>query len=96
MEKLYRIIFFIYLKRCGHCKALQPEWERASKVLEDNRQYILGRVNCEGTGKTLCQKAKVEIYPDIRLYRHGIFIETYGGERKAGNRILSTRQFFMI
>ena len=75
----------LHFKRCGHCKALQPEWERASKVLEDNRQFILGRVNCDATGKTLCRKANVEIYPDVRLYRHGKFIETYNGERRAGN-----------
>ena len=28
------------------------------------------------------------MYPDIRLYRHGKFIESYEGERKAGEKLL--------
>eukprot|EP00111_Clytia_hemisphaerica_P007855 TCONS_00022828-protein len=77
------MLILFYMPWCGHCKALQPEWEKASKVLEDNREYVLGRSNCDGSGKPLCQKVNVEMYPDIRLYRHGKYIESYEGDRKA-------------
>ena len=42
-------IFILFYFRCKHCQALQPEWETVEKVLENNREYILGKVtylNC--------------------------------------------------
>jgi len=69
--------------RCPHSKAVQPEWEKASQVLEQQKQYVLGRCNCDGSGKTLCEEFKVSKYPNITLFRHGVFQESFDG-RTAG------------
>ncbi|XP_047139564.1 uncharacterized protein LOC124815218 isoform X2 [Hydra vulgaris] len=68
---------------CRHCQALQPEWEKATQILAENREYVMGKVNCWESGKSLCDKLKIAMYPEIRLYRHGVYTETYEGERTA-------------
>ena len=82
--KISYIDFILITTRCRHSKNLQPEWEKLAQTLEQKKQYVLGRANCEESGKSLCDRFNISMYPDIRLYRHGKFQESYDGERTAG------------
>eukprot|EP00794_Sanderia_malayensis_P010032 gene10032-11057_t len=72
-----------YAPWCHHCQDLAPEYEKAAIALAQNREFILGKVDCVGAGKTLCDRFNVQMYPSIKLFRHGQFKEDYQGERNA-------------
>lgn len=57
-------------------------------ALEEKKQYVVGRVNCQDSGKTLCEKFEIKIYPTVSLFRHGTFQENYAGPRTAGMKML--------
>lgn len=68
---------------CHHCQDLAPEWEKASAALAVSREFILGRADCVGTGKELCDKFGIQMFPMIKLFRHGVFQQDFDGDRKA-------------
>lgn len=49
-------------------------------------------MNCDESGKSLCDKFQIAMFPDVKLFRHGKFIEEYEGERKAGIKIKISKQ----
>ena len=96
MREFYQVYQFFHQSRCPHSKAIQPEWEKASIALEEKKQYVVGRVNCQDSGKTLCEKFEIKIYPTVSLFRHGTFQENYAGPRTAGKEILLFFSFHFI
>jgi protein disulfide-isomerase A1 len=68
--------------RCGHCKQLAPEFEKAA--LELQKVATLASVDCTSdAAKTLCAKFNVRGYPTIKLFRSdGSYVE-YTGDRTA-------------
>ena len=65
-------------------------------ALEEKKQYVLGRVNCQDSGKTLCEKFEIKIYPTVSLFRHGSFQENYVGERTAGKKSCFINFYFVL
>ena len=64
---------------CGHCKALGPEYIKASQLLKEKDSEIkLAKV--DGTEEEdLLKKMHVEGYPTLFFYRNGEYIK-YSGE----------------
>ncbi len=60
---------FSFLIRCGHCKRIKPEFEKAAQVLESNDPPVtLAKVDCTEAGKSTCGKFSVQgwvIFPNL-------------------------------
>jgi protein disulfide-isomerase A1 len=70
-----------YAPWCGHCKALVPEYDQASIMLQG--QASLAKVDCTAF-RELCTKYDVQGFPTIKLFRSdGSEPQDYDQARKA-------------
>jgi protein disulfide-isomerase A1 len=70
-----------YAPWCGHCKALAPEYDKASLTLKG--QSKLAKVDCT-EHRDLCEKYEVQGFPTIKLFRNdGSEPADYDQARKA-------------
>ena len=67
--------------RCGHCKALAPEYEEAATTLKE-KNIALAKIDCTEEAD-LCQSFGVEGYPTLKVFRGLNNHSPYGGQRKA-------------
>jgi len=52
---------------CGHCKNMKPDWDKLMKEFADNKDVIVGDVDCT-IHQDLCAKQGVKGYPDIKFW----------------------------
>jgi protein disulfide-isomerase A6 len=70
-----------YAPWCGHCKQLQPEYEKAAKALQGI--IMVGGVNCDDH-KDLCGQFGVKGFPTIKIFAaNKNKPEDYNGPRNA-------------
>ncbi|KAL1604107.1 hypothetical protein SLS60_005699 [Paraconiothyrium brasiliense] len=83
----YTSIVEFYAPWCGHCKNLQPAYEKAAKSLEGIAK--VAAVNCDDElNKPLCGKMGVQGFPTLKIVRPGKkagkpTVEDYNGPREA-------------
>ncbi|CDO70352.1 hypothetical protein BN946_scf184613.g2 [Trametes cinnabarina] len=67
---------------CGHCRRFAPTWKQLVEETEAKPDpgIHLAQVNCAVHGD-LCNKNKVDGYPQMNLYRNGQFVEKYNQAR---------------
>lgn len=71
------------LLRCGHCKKLAPEYEKAATVLKNNDPPVpLIKVDCTAETAT-CGKHGVSGYPTLKIFKNGEISADYNGPREA-------------
>jgi len=68
-------------RRCGHCKALAPEYEEAATQLKE-KNVALAKVDCT-VEADLCKEYGVEGYPTVKVFRGPDNVKPYQGARKA-------------
>ncbi|XP_058946972.2 uncharacterized protein [Pocillopora verrucosa] len=69
---------------CPHCKSFAPEYEQAaSKAQAEKLNAFFAKVDCAGSGKSLCSKLDIKFLPTVRLFRDGKPLGDYSGERSA-------------
>ena len=57
--------YFLYY-RCGHCKRMKPEFDKAGKVLAANDPPVtLAKVDCTEAGKDTCGRFEVKMLAAI-------------------------------
>ncbi|RDL33324.1 putative protein disulfide isomerase-related protein A [Venustampulla echinocandica] len=83
----YTSIVEFYAPWCGHCKSLQPAYEKAAKSLAGLAK--VAAVDCdEELNKPFCQKFGVQGFPTLKIVKPGKtpgrpIVEDYNGPRNA-------------
>uniref|UniRef100_A0A7N6FBR9 protein disulfide-isomerase n=1 Tax=Anabas testudineus TaxID=64144 RepID=A0A7N6FBR9_ANATE len=72
--------FISIFSRCGHCKKLAPEFEKAATRLKGTVQ--LAKVDCTAHSET-CARFGVSGYPTLKIFRYGRDSAPYEGPRTA-------------
>ena len=74
----------VFFNRCGHCKRLKPEFERAATLLKANDPPVaLAKVDCTEGGKDTCGRFQVSGYPTVKIFRNAEVSQDYNGPREA-------------
>lgn len=79
-----------YAPWCGHCKALEPEYDAAGKTLADKKSAVyLGKVDATSeSASELAKRFNVEGFPTLKYFENGKpsgQVIDYDGERNAQN-----------
>lgn len=75
---------FLYHVRCGHCKRLKPEFEKAASLLKSNDPPVtLAKVDCTEGGKSTCNRFSVQGYPTLKIFKNGEVSSEYNGPRES-------------
>jgi protein disulfide-isomerase A6 len=70
-----------YAPWCGHCKKLQPEYEKLGQSFKKATSVLIVKVDCD-EHKSLCSKYGVSGYPTIQWFPKGsLEPKKYEGER---------------
>lgn len=78
----------LHSNRCGHCKRLAPEYEKAAKELSNRTPPIpLAKVDAT-TESDLATRFGVSGYPTLKIFRKGKAFD-YNGPREKFGRLLS-------
>ena len=78
-ENRYVLIEF-YAPWCGHCKKLQPEYERAAEMI--GHQAVIAKVDAT-VEKLAASKYDLQGYPTLLWIENGVVKEEYDGSRTA-------------
>ena len=71
-----------YLTRCGHCKRLAPEYEKAAAMLAgDDPPVPLAKVDAT-VESSLANRFGIDGYPTLKVFHHGTAYD-YEGPRTA-------------
>lgn len=72
------------MNRCGHCKRLKPEFEKAASLLKSNDPPVtLAKVDCTEGGKSTCNRFSVQGYPTLKIFKNGEVSSEYNGPRES-------------
>ncbi|CCW63187.1 unnamed protein product [Phytomonas sp. EM1] len=69
---------------CGYCKKAAPEFANASDILKD--VATLAEVDCDKE-RNICKRFEVNGYPKFLLFRKGVNISTFSGQRVASEMV---------
>jgi len=73
------VIMMFYAPWCGHCKALKPDWVKASEELaEEKTAVVIAAMDCT-ENQELCKKYKATSYPTLVTFAEGKDAEYEGG-----------------
>ena len=61
-----------YAPWCGHCKKLAPAWDQLHGEFEDNKDVLIGDVDCTAEeNKAICSQMGVRGFPTLKYFTGG-------------------------
>lgn len=75
------VMILFYATWCGHCSAMEPEWEKLQENHPEN--VSLAKVESEDYNnyEMSPNEDRVQGYPTVRLYHHDKMVKEFDGER---------------
>ena len=52
--------------RCGHCKAIKPDWDKLIADFADSPTQLVADVDCTAEGEALCNDNGVQGFPTLK------------------------------
>lgn len=53
--------------RCGHCKALKPDWDKLIADFEGSATQLVADVDCTAGGEPLCNDHGIQGFPTLKV-----------------------------
>mmetsp|Transcript_102978 Transcript_102978/g.261599 ORF Transcript_102978/g.261599 Transcript_102978/m.261599 type:complete len:348 (+) Transcript_102978:62-1105(+) len=76
-------LLFFMAPWCGHCKKMQPDFDKLKKTFADTPNVVIGQLDCAGTAQSTCGSHSVQGYPTIKLVVDGKMSD-FNGARDFG------------
>jgi thiol-disulfide isomerase/thioredoxin len=71
-------IFLHHHSRCGHCKALAPDWDSLAEQYSSSSSVLIGSVDCTAVeAKELCEDYGVQGYPTLKYFKVSQIVMAY-------------------
>jgi len=77
-------LVWYYADWCGHCKAMENEWENLESKCDKNKRLNIAKVNDQYISQ-LEKNPNVRGFPTIKLYSNGNEVKDYDGERNSNS-----------
>jgi thiol-disulfide isomerase/thioredoxin len=53
-------------RRCGHCKAIKPDWDKLIADFEGSPDKLVADVDCTAEGEPLCTEFGIQGFPTLK------------------------------
>mmetsp|Transcript_16745 Transcript_16745/g.37655 ORF Transcript_16745/g.37655 Transcript_16745/m.37655 type:complete len:100 (-) Transcript_16745:588-887(-) len=55
-----------FVPGCENCREIDSVWEALAEEFAGDERFVIGEVDCSGSGKKLCEDEYVDTYPSLR------------------------------
>ncbi|KAM9962417.1 hypothetical protein ACTFIR_005325 [Dictyostelium discoideum] len=80
------VLVMFFTAGCGHCTKMKPAFGEASQIAIEKNIGSLAAVDC-GVSQKVCEKFKIESYPNIYYFKDGKNVDKYNGDRSVNSLI---------
>lgn len=88
----YEIVLY-YANWCGWCKKFMPEWDQFKQWSNTNLSNVkVTKIDCTNNNNQ-CQKANVQGFPTVILYKNNQKLTEFNGQRTSNNLINFVRKW---
>jgi len=65
---------------CENCREIDSVWEALAEEFAGDERFVIGEVDCSGSGKKLCEDEYVETYPSLKYGDYDMYLDDYNGK----------------